>query len=200
LIPLEDYVSRPSPQAVLVFLHLGSPKALFRDIIKKIKAISLDMRQDEIPAWIREKARRKGLVMTSEAVEYLLDIIGPEAGILSSEIEKLALIGKTNIEVRDIADVVVGSSDYSVFDLVNALRSRDKERVFMISRSLQETQESYGLLGAINWHYSKMSAKDRGRDRYYNKVFELLNEADIRIKTSGGAFPIDYLLIRLLQI
>lgn len=200
LEPLEGYVLRPSPQAVLVLLHLGSPKALFRDIMKKMKAISLDMRQDELPAWLTAKARQKGLVLTSEAIEYLLDIVGPEAGLLSSEMEKLSLIGKTHVDVRDIAEVVVGSSDYTVFDLVNALRSRDKERVFIISRALQATQESYGLLGAINWHYSKMCAKDRARGGYYNKVFELLNEADIRIKTSGGAFPIEYLLIRLLQI
>jgi DNA polymerase-3 subunit delta len=197
---LEDYVSRPSPQAVLVVLHLGSPKVIFRNLMKKIKSISLDMRQDELPLWIREKARRKGLVVTDEAIEYLLNIVGPEAGLLSSEMEKLALVGKTDIDVRDISDIVVGSSDYSVFDLVNALRSRDKEKVFIISRALQETQESYGLLGAINWHYSKMSAKDQARAAYYTKVFELLNEADIRVKTSGGAFPIEYLLIRLLQI
>ncbi len=198
--PLDGYVSKPSSQAVLVLFHLGSPKALFRDVLKKLKAVSLDIRRDEIPSWIGEKARSKGLSLTNDAIGCLLDVIGPEAGLLASEIEKLALLGKSQIDAQDISDIVAGSSDYSVFDLVNAIRDKDREKVFVISKALRETQESYGLLGAINWHYSRMSEKERGRTGYYTKVFELLNEADIRIKTSGGTFPLEYLLIRLLQI
>lgn len=197
---LEKYISNPSPYTVLLLLHLGGPKALFKDLMKKVKTIPIDIRQNELPAWIREKARQKGFTIANDAVEYLLGIVGPDIGLISSELEKFTLIGKTHIDVRDITGIVGGSIDYGAFDLVNALRDKDRERVFMISKALQETQESYGLLGAINWHYSRMYAKDRGKAAYYNKVFELLNDADIRIKTSGGAFPIEYLLIRLLQI
>ncbi len=197
---LEKYISNPSPYTVLVLLHLGSPKALFKDLMKKVKTISLDIRQNELPSWIREKARKKGFTIADDVVDYLLGIVGPDIGLISSELEKFTLIGKAHIGVRDIMDVVGGSADYGAFDLVNALRDKDRERVFMISKALQETQESYGLLGAINWHYSRIYAKDRSRTAYYNKVFELLNDADVRIKTSGGAFPLEYLLIRLLQI
>lgn len=200
LEPLENYFSNPSPSTVLILSHLGAPKAIFKDFIKMVKSISLDMRPEEFTFWIKEKARQNGLELTRDAMEFMLGIVGPDAGIISSEVEKLALIGKTRIDARDIAGIVTGCSEYGVFDLVNALRDRDRERVFMISRTLQETQESYGLLGAINWHYSRISARDPKRGVYYSKVFELLNEADIRIKTSGGTFPLEYLLIRLLEI
>lgn len=197
---LEKYISNPSPYAVLVLLHLGSPKALFKDLMKQVKAISLDIRPNELPIWIRDRARRKGFTIADDAVEYLLEIVGPDSGLISSELEKFTLIGKTHVDVGDIMGIVGGGADYGAFDLVNALRDKDRERAFMISKALQETQESYGLLGAINWHYSRMYARDRGRAAYYNKVFELLNDADIRIKTSGGAFPLEYLVIRLLRI
>jgi len=128
-----------------------------------------------------------------------MGVLGPDVGLLSSELEKLALIGKGHIDTQDIQSIVRGSGDYDVFDLVNALRDKDADKVFRVARILQTTQESYGLLGAINWHYTRMATREQGRKAYYARVFQLLNEADIRIKTSGGTFPLEYLLVRLLQ-
>jgi len=197
---LERYTANPSPYSILILLHRGSPKAQFKELMKKAKATPLDVRPQELPLWIKEKALRKGFEITNEAVEYLLGIIGPDIGLLSSELEKVTLMGKSRIDTVDIMDIVRGSNDYDVFDLVNALKDRDTQKVFKVAKTLQETQESYGLLGAINWHYSRMFFRDKGRTAYYDKVFELLNEADVRIKTSGGTFPLEYLLVRLLRI
>ncbi len=198
--PLDDYISDPSTHSILMLFHRGSPKAHFRELLKKVKAIPLDIRPQDLPFWIKEKARKKGLEVTGEAIEYLLGAVGPDVGLISSELEKFALIGKSRIDAPDIAGIVKGSSDYDAFDLVNALREKDPDRVFRVARGLQETQETYGLLGAVNWHYSRMSSRDKGRAAYYNKVFELLNEADIRTKSSGGTFPLEYLLVKLLRI
>jgi len=200
LQPLERYILDPSPYSVLMLFHKGGPKAHFRELLKKVKTIPLDIRPQELSFWIKEKARQKGLEVTDQAIEYLLGAVGPDVGLISSELEKFTLIGKRRIDAGDIVGIVRGSSDYDAFDLVNALREKDPERVFRVARSLQETQESYGLLGAINWHYSRMSSRDKGRAAYYHRVFELLNEADIRIKSSGGTFPLEYLLVKLLQI
>ncbi|GAB4408231.1 MAG: hypothetical protein OHK0032_03620 [Thermodesulfovibrionales bacterium] len=197
---LEGYLSNPSPYSVLMLLHRGSPKKQFKEVANKVKTIPLDIRQQDIPLWIKEKARQKGLDVTDGAIEYLVGITGPDVGLLSSELEKFTLIGKGLIDVQDIREIVRGSSDYDAFDLVNALRERDAGRVFRIARTLLETQEPYSLIGAINWHYGRLSLKDRGRAAYYNKVFDLLNEADVHIKTSGGTFPLEYLLIRLLKL
>ncbi len=197
---LERYAANPSPYSVLVLLHRGSPKALFRELMRKVKTTPLDVRPQELPAWIREKALQKGFEITGEAVEFLLGNIGPDVGLLSSELEKAALTGKSRVDVLDIMGIIRGNSDYDVFDLVNALRDRDTQKVFRTARTLQETQEPYGLLGAINWHYSRMSSRDKGKAAYYEKAFALLHEADVGIKTSGGAYPLEYLLVRLLRI
>lgn len=196
---LMSYLENPSPYSLLILLHRGNPKTYWKELMKKVKTIPLDMRPQDIPLWIKEKARQKGLDITHNAIEYLIGILGPDVGLLSSELEKLALIGKGHIDIQDIKNIVRGSGDYDVFDLVNALRDKESDKVFRIARVLQTTQESYGLLGAINWHYSRMATREQGRKYYYARVFKLLNEADIRIKTSGGTFPLEYLLIRLLQ-
>ncbi len=197
---LERYVSSPSDCSLLIMLHKGEPKAHFREILKKTRQVSLDIRPQDFPAWVKEKAKKKGLAISDTAIDYLIGVIGPEPGLISSELEKFSLLGKERLETKDIAGLIRGNSDYDVFDLVNALKARDIEKVFKIAKIIQEFQEAYSLLGAINWHYTRMYQKERGRSDYYTKVFELLNEADYRIKSSGGAFPIEYLLIRLLQL
>ena len=197
---LERYVDDPAPHAVLILLLKGNLKAQFREISKKVKTVPLDIRPQDFPVWIREKARQKGFTMTDGAVEFLLGSVGPDVGLISSELEKFVLIGKNRIEREDIAEILGGGAGYSVFDLVDAIKDKDRGRVFMIARSLQESADSYGLLGAINWHYSRMASQERGRAVYYDKVFGLLNEADIGIKTSGGNFPLEYLFARLLEL
>jgi len=196
---LEGYVSNPSPHSVLILLHKDNPKAQMKEFAKRVKAIPLDIRQQDFPLWIKEKARQSGVVLTDGAIEYLLGIIGPEVGLISSEIEKCALIRKSPIDRDDLLGIVSGNGDYNVFDLVDAMKNKNLDKVFRIARALQGTADPYSLLGAINWHYSRMSTQDKGRTDYYDKVFSLLNEADIGIKTSGGTFPLEYLLMRLLR-
>jgi DNA polymerase III delta subunit len=115
---------------------------------------------------------------------------------LSSEIEKLALSGKTSLDVEDIIECIRGNGGYGVFDLINALKVKDANSVFRIYRSLSEVQEPHSLLGALNWHYGRGTTNPKERER----VFDLLNEADLMIKSTGGAFPVEYLLVRLLRL
>jgi DNA polymerase III delta subunit len=198
---LEGYVANPSPFATLILLHRGGLKERFKPFAAKVRSIPLDIRQKDLPPWLKEKARQKGIELTERAVDYLLGTIGPDAGSLSSEIEKFLLLGKERIDLDDIHDLVRGTADYDVFSLIDALKAKDSEKVFRISKILQETREPYALLGALNWHYSKMASgsKDR-KGMHHRKIFELLKEADLRTKSSGGAYPLEDLLIRLLQI
>lgn len=197
---LEAYVSNPSDCAVLLLLYRGSPaKGQFKDFVKKVKAFSLDIRQHDFQLWIKEKLQQHGLTATSEAIEYLLGIIGPDAGLISSELEKFVLLGKDHIEAADIAGLISGSGYYGVFDLGNAIQAKNSERAFRIVRRLLETTEPYGLLGALNWHYARMASAGKGRRGHYVRIFDILHEADLSIKSSGGNYPMEYLLIRLLQ-
>ncbi|GAB4388489.1 MAG: DNA polymerase III subunit delta [Thermodesulfovibrionales bacterium] len=192
---LAAYIAEPSPYSVLVLLHAGAVKKALAPALKGAKAFALDIREGDFPVWIREKAAAKGLVLTREAVDYLMGTFGPDAGLLSSEIEKLSLAGKGKLDAGEVSEIVKGPGGYDVFDLIAALRAKKPDRVFKIYRALSETQEPHALLGALNWHYGRAAT---GREEKA-RVFGLLNEADFMIKSSGGAFPVEYLLVRLLQ-
>lgn len=198
----QSYIANPSPNSVLLMSYTGALKKEMKESTKGLKSICLDIRENDLPVWIKEKIRQKGITIKDDAVEYLIGVVGDDIGLLSSEIEKLASFGNEKITITDIKEIVEGSRDYSVFDLTNALREKNIEKVFRIYRTLSETTEPYNLLGAINWQYSRMSmqANNTRQRKDFSRAFKILNDADIQIKTSGGTYPMEHLLVRLLQL
>lgn len=201
IVKLRQYLSNPSEGSVLVMLHAGAVKKDFAES-GGMKQIVLDISNRELPSWLKAKAKSKGLEIPDAAIDYLIGTIGPDLGLLASEIEKCALIGKPIIDRQDIAEIVEGKRKYGIFDLVNALRARDAESVFRIYRVLKETEEPYGLLGAINWQYGRLLAgSNKPKDReYLYRVFSILNSADVAIKSSGDSYPMELLLARLVRL
>jgi len=198
---LEIYLQRPSESSVLILLYEGSLKKDAKESLKGVKQIVLDIREGDMPAWIREKAKLKGLGLSDDAAGYLLATIGPDLGMLSTELEKLTLIGKPSIGRDDIAEVIEGKRTYGTFDLINAIRAKDTEKTFRVYSILRETEEPYGLLGALNWQYAQLlGEKSSPREKdYLYQVFRLLNSADMGIKT-GGFYPFELLLVKLLRL
>ncbi len=199
---LEFYTANPSPQSVFVILHIGSWKGAKREKFQGVKLLSLDMRDSEIPFWIKQRAGYHGLVISDEAVEYLLGVVGPDLGLLSAEIEKISFMGKKKIAVDDIADIITGERLYSVFDLTDALRKKDADRVFAVYKTLKETTEGFSLIGALNWQYARLlrTGISPAENEYFMKIFECLNRVDTDMKSSGRLYPVEYLLLTLLRL
>lgn len=198
---LQTYLQNPSESCVLILLYEGSLKKEIKEGMKGLKQIMLDVREGDMTVWIRERAKLKGLNLSEETARYLLAIIGPDLGMLSTELEKLTLLGKSSPEMADIAEMIEGKRTYGAFDLIHAIRSRDVEKTFRIFSILRETEEPYGLLGALNWHYSQMVGGKTapGEKDFAYKAFQLLFSADTGIKT-GGFYPFELLLIKLLRL
>ncbi|MBI5075653.1 MAG: DNA polymerase III subunit delta [Nitrospirae bacterium] len=198
---LEGYLQSPSKSSVLVLLYEGTLKKDAKESFAGVKQITVDIRESDMPAWIVEKAKLKGLKLSGDSAEYLVAMIGPDLGMLSTEIEKLTLVGKADIEKGDIAEIIEGKRSFGAFDLINAIRDRNKEKVFRIYSILRETEEPYGLLGALNWQYAQqLGEKNSPRElNYLYEVFRLLNSADLGIKT-GGFYPFELLLVKLLRL
>jgi DNA polymerase III subunit delta len=199
---LGRYLERPSESSVLVLLNAGAVKKDVREGLGNLKSIPLDISGREISSWLRTKAAAKGVTLTDRAAEYLLGTIGPDLGLLSSELDKYALIGKPTADREDIMELTEGKRTYSAFALVDAIRARDTELAFKIYRVLRDAEEPYSLIGALNWQYAKAFAgRNTPDDReYYYKIFSVLNRADVGIKSSGGPYPMEFLLVNLLRL
>lgn len=190
---ISEYTSNPSPYSVLLLLHLGKLKDDFKGLLsQRIKSISVDISLKDIPLWIKEKALQKDIHLTDGAIDYLIGITGQDIGLISSELEKIALLGKREVDAADISNIVREEGDYDVFDVIEAIKRNDKKMVFKILNRLLDSVEPFNILGALNWHCKRVKGKD------IEKVFNLLHEADLALKLSGGKYPLEYLFIRLL--
>jgi DNA polymerase III delta subunit len=198
---LQSYLSSPAQGSVFVIFHTGT---LLKDIkgrFKSLRPAELGIGESEIPLWLKERARKKGIEITDRACGYLIGEVGPEVGLLAAEVEKFSLLGLKRVDVDDIAEILVAAREYGVFDLTAALRQGNPDRVFRVYAKLKETAEDYGLIGALNWQYARELNLQSGSEKEEAlKVFGLLNEADRDIKSSGRGYPLEYLLIRLLRL
>lgn len=199
---LANYLLKPNPSSVLILINSGAVKKETRDELSGLKQIILDITEKEVPDWLKARARKKGIELTEDAIDYLIGTVGPELGLLSSEVDKCTSIGKGRIEKEDIMNVVEGRRNYNAFALTDAIRAGDADRIFSIYRILRDSEEPYSLLGALNWQYARaFSEKNTPREaRYYSEVFKVLNKADVGIKTLGGVYPLELLLVKLLRL
>lgn len=198
---LEPYLSNPSGSSLLVMLCEGAaPKVFEASTLKNVKVIGLNVQEKDIPLWIKDRAKIKGVAFSDAAVEYLIGTAGTDLGMLYAEIEKFSIVSsKGVIDVGDIKDMVYAGAENSAFDLINALMVKNAREVFRIYEKVRSTTEPQMLLGALNWQYAKFWSKSQPRERRrYAQVFRLLHEADAAIKRSTS-FVIETLLVQLLD-
>jgi len=198
---LFSYLDNPSSGSVFVMLSLKPPDKGMKEKFKGgVKVLSLDMKAQEIKTWLTELARQRGVVITSDAIALLMATAGTDMGVLYEETEKAALLGKSKVEINDISELIHGSATYTVFSLADALVTKDRVKVFRIYSAMRDSLDPFAVIGAINWKYAELSKRSSRRKGYFSEVFRCLSEADRRLKTSGGEYPVEDLFIRLLQI
>lgn len=202
---MENYLAAPSPSSLLIMLYDGaSPKLFEMSSLKNVKVISLNINGKDIPLWIKDRSKRKGIELTDRAVEYLISFIGTDLGMFSAEIEKLSSWGTGRVfDVDDIKGIVYAGVEYSAFDLVNALMNKNAKKVFRIFENVNRTIKPEMLLGALNYQFASIRSKalksgsDREKERF-REVFTLLHKADAAVKTSHNCVLED-LLFKLLR-
>jgi DNA polymerase-3 subunit delta len=220
---LVPYLKNPSETTCMTILSQKDPK---KSISADWRIFHLRLRESDIPAWIRQRASMKGMKISASAVDHLLESLGPDIGLLASEIEKLYVSGLKNIEDRDIISGTGMMKEYTPFNLIDAITAGKRTKAFKILRSLlaKKSSDATAVLGPLNWHYRLFYNlwENRGNRplkmksetyrtlmrhlpsmnaEHFGAIFQYLHEADIRVKSSGRPeLALEILLIRLLQV
>ena len=146
---LVEYTARPAEDAVLL-IQLGkmdsrSQSAKWFKAIDKIGGVIQvwPKKPAELPHWLQQRLRSRGLDLDREAVSLLATRIEGNLLAAAQEIEKLALLhGKPNtvvsLNLRDVAGSVADSARYSVYDLVDAATGGSLLRALRILRGLRQ--------------------------------------------------------------
>ncbi|MCA9144252.1 MAG: DNA polymerase III subunit delta [Planctomycetaceae bacterium] len=175
---LETYVEKPRSSGVLI-LDVGtwaSNTRLYKAIDKiglqidcraPEKAIGKRKVLDEatlckwLIAWTKKQHNAK---LESIAAEQLLEIIGPEFGLLDQELSKLALFAGEGgkIDVQMVRDVVGGWRTQTIWELIDAAADGDAgEALKQLDRLLQAGEHPVALFGQISWSLRRFAAATR---------------------------------------
>ncbi|MFH0911139.1 MAG: hypothetical protein V1918_06530 [Planctomycetota bacterium] len=139
---LADYVKAPTPGVYLFFEceSLDRRGALGKALSAHGLVIPCPALrwEEETTAWLRDEARGRGYKLTLPAASVLFAAWGPEPGVLSSEIEKLALYAGDDVTLgEDTIRTFVGESlALNLFELTNAVEARDREKALAVARRL----------------------------------------------------------------
>jgi DNA polymerase-3 subunit delta len=219
---IKHYFIDPSETTCMIISSKKAPKASLKF---SGKVFSLNIKEGEVPQWLKHTAAGMGVTLTGEAVELLIECVGYDIGLLLMELEKLTLLGSRTVTGRDIMASTSMMRKYTSFDLVDTLIAGQKTRAFRILKTMLSGNafDAPVILGTLNWHFKqfytlwlhKGKRPLRMRERTYRTlmkylpafdeedflhIFRSMHEADVGIKTSGRpAIVLEILLIRLLQ-
>ncbi len=119
----------------------------------------------QLPQWcVTWCLQAHGKQLTQAAAKLLVDLVGPEMGILDKELEKLAVyVGSApKIEARDV-DVLVGQSRvesaWQVFELIG--KGQSGEALSFVQRLFDQGEDPLRLLGAFSLQLRRLAQAAR---------------------------------------
>ncbi|CAN5908410.1 DNA polymerase III subunit delta [soil metagenome] len=123
---LESYAERPSSSGILVLSVKSWPSNT--KLAKLVEKVGLAVeckapRESELPAWLGKLSKQRwGIKLETDAARLLVELVGPEVGLLSSEVDKLAsYIGdRPSIRRDDVARMVGSGRVEDVWKMLDA--------------------------------------------------------------------------------
>ncbi len=160
---LEVYVEKPASTGVLILMVKSWPaNTRLAKLVDKV-GLAIDAKspsERELPAWLIEVARgQHDKKLESDAARLLLELVGPEVGLLASEVEKLATyVGdRKTIKSEDVSKMVGAGRLETIWRVIDAATTgRGGEALEDLDRLLGSGEPPFKLLGALGSSLSRV--------------------------------------------
>jgi DNA polymerase III subunit delta len=158
---LDRYFQSPNPQALLLFIadFLRIPadarrmdlddKNRFERLTETLGAhcgmVELARVNDEdAMRWATAKAQEAGLRLEADAARELVDALGADMMLVSSELEKLLLFayGRGRITLGDVETMVLSAKQRTLYELTDAISARDRVRALALLQGLLNSSDA----------------------------------------------------------
>jgi DNA polymerase III subunit delta len=158
---LDRYFRSPNPQALLLFI------ADFLRIPSDARRMELDDRnryerlretlgehcgmvelarvdEEDAMRWATSKAQESGVRLEPDAARELVDSLGADMMLVSSELEKLLLYAQDRgkITLGDVETMVLAAKQRSLYELTDAISSRDRVRALALLHGLLNSSDA----------------------------------------------------------
>ena len=158
---LDRYFRSPNPQALVIFVadYLRIPSDIRRmDLDDKNRFERLTetlgqhcgmvelarVNEEDAMRWIAAAAEEGGARMDADAARELVDSLGADMMLISSELEKLLLFtqGKARITLGDVETMVLGAKQRTLYELTDAISARDRVRALALLQGLLNSSDA----------------------------------------------------------
>jgi DNA polymerase-3 subunit delta len=158
---LDRYFRSPNPQALLVFV------ADFLRIPSDARRMEMDdknrferltetlgrhcgmvelarVNEEDAIRWTAAAAQEGGARMDPDATRQLVDALGADMMLISSELEKLLLytLGRGRITLGDVETMVLAAKQRSLYELTDAISARDRVRALALLHGLLNSSDA----------------------------------------------------------
>ncbi|MEM7572040.1 MAG: DNA polymerase III subunit delta [Bacteroidota bacterium] len=163
---LVSYVEKPAATTVLVISHKHKKLNGNSKLAKALKANGVvfeakPLYDNQVPDWIRARLKQKGYSIEPSAAELLGEFLGTSLSKITNELDKLLinLPKGTQVTTQVVEDQVGISKDFNVFELQQALGSRNTVKAFRIVQYFTANPKAGPLpmiLGSLYNYFSKV--------------------------------------------
>lgn len=161
---LKEYFKDPSPTTCMIVVAMTAKKKLDgrTSAVKAMRKAAAEyefkeLREREVGEIIRRNARPLDLELDTNAVAYLVEALGTDMAALVSALEKIDLYVGTDrrrATVEDVQAIVADTRVKTVFDLTEALGSRDfGESLKILDRMMVGGESPIGITAMIARHF-----------------------------------------------
>lgn len=161
---LADYVQNPSLSTILIMVgeKIDQRKKFFAELKKRDLLVEFKRPfENQLPVFVRNEVLRYSKQISADAASMLVALSGTGLRELASQVEKLCtFVGdKERIGADDVKEVVSTTRVDSVFELPNALGTRDVVRALKVLTAILDDGESpIMLVGALARHFRQLWA------------------------------------------
>ncbi len=153
---LEHYAENPASRGTLI-LSVKSWTSSTR-LAKQVDKVGLSIeckspKESELPAWLRQLAKSHDARLDDDAARLLVELVGPEVGLLASEVEKLAIyVGdRKQIGREDVARMVGAGRVETIWRTLEAATTgHSAEALDDLDKLLGAGEHPVGLLAAMS--------------------------------------------------
>jgi DNA polymerase-3 subunit delta len=154
---LMEYIKKPSLSTCLVLYGqtIGPWKGHRKEIEKGGKVTEYTrLKGSALVSWMKNRMKEKGKMLSEEAADYLVEVVGDRLYDLDNAVEKafLSVGEKQTIELSDMEEITSEVKVSTVFDLTDAIGHQNLEKALGILEKAME-------LGAISFKKEEEPSK-----------------------------------------
>jgi DNA polymerase III subunit delta len=164
---LEKYVAKPSKVGVLILDVKTFPETtkLAKALPDASKIVCKAPAPNKLPDWCVGWAKTKlGKKLDPDAAHFLVELVGPQMGLLAQELDKLSVsIGTAPAITHETIDTYVGRSrSANVFHILDAIGENNAAKAFQLLTELfDEGEDPFGIAGVLGSQLRKLATVGR---------------------------------------